>query len=224
MSVITDNISKLLDQLPEHVTLVTVTKTRSSEEIMEAYNMGLRLFGENRVQELVQKQSSLPEDISWHLIGHLQTNKVKQAVSAATMIESADSLRLLRLLNNAATAGGEQIDLLLQVHIAGEMNKTGFSVAEMEETDWAAIVGSLNAVRICGLMGMASFTDDMKKVREEFRTLVSLFRQLREAPFAGSIHFRELSMGMTGDWQIAVEEGSTMVRLGTLIFGERKNM
>lgn len=221
MGTIAENIMRLREGLNPDVTVVAVTKTRSAGEAMEAYNAGLRIFGENRVQELAAKREQLPGDISWHLIGHLQSNKVKPAVASAAMIESVDTVRLLRLIDAEALTQERNIDCLLQVHIASEESKSGFSLTEMKATNWGEVASSLRAARICGVMGMATFTDDREKVRSEFRTLADLFRQLREGYFSHDSHFREISMGMTGDWQVAVEEGSTMIRVGTLIFGER---
>lgn len=218
---IAENIRKLKEELPEHITVVAVTKTRSTGEALEAYNAGLRIFGENRVQEMINKKPLLPGDISWHLIGHLQSNKVRQAVAAATMIESVDTLRLLRLIDAEALAQGKTVDCLLQVYIASEETKSGFAPEEIAQTDWAGVAASLKAVRICGLMGMATFTDDIEQVRAEFRNLAGIFRKMRDLHFRGISYFREISMGMSGDWRIAAEEGSTMIRIGTLIFGER---
>lgn len=223
MEIIAENIGNLLAELPEGVTLVTVTKTRTPEEVMEAYNTGLRIFGENRVQELTAKIPLLPGDASWHLIGHLQSNKVKQAVASASMIESVDTVRLLQLIDAEALTQGKTIDCLLQVHIASEETKSGFSVEEITGTDWGGIASSLRAARLCGLMGMATYTDDMTRVRAEFRALADLFRRMRDKHFRDCSWFREISMGMSGDWKVAIEEGSTMVRVGTLIFGERIN-
>ena len=221
MSGIKQNIDNLLKAIPSRVTLVAVTKTRSSEEALEAYNAGLRVFGENRVQELAAKKALLPHDIQWHLIGHLQTNKVRNAVAAASMIESVDSIRLLEALNSEALRQERVIDCLLQVHIATEETKSGFAVGEIEQTDWASVSAALGSVRIRGLMGMATFTEDTDKVRSEFRSLARLFSETRVRRFSDSPHFTQLSMGMSGDWKVAVEEGSTMIRIGTLIFGER---
>ncbi|MRR24502.1 YggS family pyridoxal phosphate-dependent enzyme [bacterium] len=221
MSSIAENIRKLKEELPGHVSLVAVTKTRTPDEALEAYNTGLRTFGENRVQELVNKKPLLPDDISWHIIGHLQSNKIKQAVASASMIESVDTLRLLRLIDSEALAQGRSVDCLLQVHIASEETKSGFALAEIEETDWSAVAVSLKGARICGIMGMASFTEDMELVRAEFRTLAGIFRKLQNLHFRENKSFTEISMGMSGDWRVAVEEGSTMIRIGTLIFGER---
>jgi pyridoxal phosphate enzyme (YggS family) len=221
MSSITGNIEALLKELPTNVSVVTVTKTCSPVEILEAYNTGLRTFGENRVQEMITKREMLPSDINWHLIGHLQSNKVRQAVAACSVIESVDSVRLLKLIDNEAVRQERTVDCLLQVHIASEETKTGFSIDEIKGADWTEIIASLLAVRIRGLMGMATFTDDLDKVRNEFRTLAVLFRSLKNEHFRDYKWFSELSMGMSGDWKVAVEEGSTIIRVGTLIFGER---
>jgi pyridoxal phosphate enzyme (YggS family) len=221
MDDIAGNIRMLLEELPAGVSLVAVTKTRTPEEVLEAYKAGLRTFGENRVQELAAKKQILPEDISWHLIGHLQSNKVRQAVSTASVIESVDTVRLLKLIDDEAAAQGKAIGCLLQVHIATEETKSGFSLTEAMTTDWSRIVSALKAVKICGVMGMATFTEDTEKVRNEFRTLAETFRHLRDTHFAGESCFREISMGMSGDWRVAIGEGSTIIRVGTLIFGER---
>lgn len=221
MSSISENILALLQELPTGVRVVAVSKTRTPDEVLVAYNTGIRIFGENRVQEMTLKKNLLPGDISWHLIGHLQSNKVKQAVAAASVIESVDSVRLLRMIDAEASAQEKNIDCLLQFHIASEETKWGFSPGEALETDWRMIASSLRSARICGVMGMASFTEDMEKVRTEFKSLAGVFRQMREAFFSGYSPFREISMGMSGDWRVAVEEGSTMIRVGTLIFGER---
>lgn len=221
MNSIAGNIHKLLEGLPASVSLVAVTKTRTLDETQQAYDAGLRIFGENRVQEMTVKRQLLPADISWHLIGHLQSNKVKQAVAVASVIESVDTVRLLRLIDNEAVSQGKTIDVLLQLHIATEETKTGLSLGEATDTDWRAIISSLKAVKICGVMGMATFTDDVEKVRREFKSLAGTFRLMRDSYFTGCDYFREISMGMSGDWKIAVEEGSTMIRVGTFIFGER---
>lgn len=221
MNSIAENIRKLLAELPPGVTLVAVTKTRTPQQVMEAYDAGLRIFGENRVPEMMNKKMLLPDDISWHLIGHLQSNKVRQAVANASVIESVDTLKLLRLIDNEALAQGRTVDCLLQIHIASEETKSGFSVEEVAGTDWSRVAASLKASRICGVMGMATYTDDQVKVRSEFRTLAGIFGDMRDQHFRGSSHFCEISMGMSGDWPLAVEEGSTMIRVGTLIFGER---
>jgi len=220
---IAENIKLLGRILPEGVSVVAVSKTRSREEVLLAYNAGQRVFGENRVQELLSKKKLLPPDIRWHLIGHLQSNKVKQVVPEIAVIESVDSLRLLNEISEEALKRDLVMDCLLQVHIAAEETKFGFDPAEIEREDWSSVTGALKGVRVCGLMGMASFTDDNARVREEFKMLTALFRATRERCFIDKPFFREISMGMSGDWNIAVEEGSTMIRVGTLIFGERTN-
>ena len=221
MGAIYDSIQSLRHNLPPGVTLVAVTKTRTPGEIMEAYDAGLRIFGENRVRDLATRKASLPDDINWHLIGHLQTNKVKEAVASASVIESVDSLRLLRMIDEEAMKQGKTVDCLLQVRIAREESKTGFTPDELDRTEWTKVADSLMAARLCGIMGIATFTDDNDAVRNEFRLLADLFRRTRERCFAGSRTFTQLSMGMSGDWQLAVQEGSTMIRVGTLIFGNR---
>lgn len=218
---IAENIKMLDSMLPGSVSVVAVSKTRSAEEVLLAYNAGQRVFGENRVQELLSKKKLLPSDIRWHLIGHLQSNKVKQAVPDVAFIESVDSIRLLKEISEEAIKRGLVVDCLLQVHIGTEETKFGFDPAEIEREDWSTVTGSLDGVRVCGLMGMASFTDNTERVRTEFRVLTKLFSSVRDRCFSDKPFFREISMGMSGDWKIAVEEGSTIIRVGTLIFGER---
>ena len=221
MREIAGNIGKIKGSLPSGVSLIAVSKTRSAEEIMEAYNCGHRLFGENKVQELLKKKDILPSDIQWHLIGHLQTNKVKLIASFISVIESVDSIKLLELINQEANKNNRVIDILLQVHIATEETKFGFDTLEIESIDWISVVADLKNVRIRGLMGMASFSSEEQMVRREFKKLKSLFISLREKYFQNIDYFSELSMGMSGDWPIAVEEGSTMIRVGSAIFGQR---
>jgi pyridoxal phosphate enzyme (YggS family) len=200
-----------------HVTLVAVSKTKTVEEIKEVYDLGQKDFGENYVQELTEKQSELPKDIRWHFIGHLQSNKVKQIAPFVHLIQSVDSLKLLQEINKQAKKINRVIDCLLQVHIAQEETKFGFDEHELMQI--LATIGDspLANIRITGLMGMASFTDDMNKVRNEFRCLKSIFNELT----THNSQLTTLSMGMSSDYQIAIEEGSTMVRIGSLIFGAR---
>jgi PLP dependent protein len=219
---ITGNIKRITGILPSGVSLIIVSKTRKAEEIIEAYNYGIRLFGENRVQELLAKKDLLPDDIKWHIIGHLQTNKVKLIAPFVSMIESVDSLRLLEIINDEAKKAERVIDILLQVHIATEETKFGFDAQELEAGDWSEIAAVMKNIRIRGLMGMASFSDDEAMVRHEFKKLQSLFVSARDRCFRNIDYFSELSMGMSGDWKIAIEEGSTMIRVGSAIFGERK--
>ncbi len=215
------NIKNLREQIPPQVKLVAVSKTKPVSDILEAYNTGQRIFGENRVQELLNKKDLLPADIEWHLIGHLQTNKVKLIVPFISMIQSVDSFRLLKTINDEARKINRKINCLLQLHIAREETKFGFSIQEVTEMIDDSSFRELDSVRTCGLMGMATFTDDEKVVRSEFGYLAGCFRNLLSSRFSGNPDFKEISMGMSGDFYIAIEEGSTMIRIGSLIFGER---
>lgn len=206
---------------PRHVTLVAVSKTQPPERILDLYQQGQRIFGENRAQELAAKQAALPGDIEWHLIGHLQTNKVKLVAPFVRMIHSVDSLRLLQEIDRQAEKCGRTIDCLLQFHVAQEETKFGLDETEAQALLESAEFAQMRHVRLCGVMGMASFSDDQALVRSEFRALRDIFQRLQSHYFADQQHFRHLSMGMSGDWQIAVEEGSTMVRVGSAIFGGR---
>jgi len=219
---IAGNIGKIKGSLPSGVSLIAVSKTRTAGEIMDAYNCGHRLFGENKVQELLNKKDILPSDIQWHIIGHLQTNKVKLIASFISMIESVDSIKLLELIDQEAKKNNREIDILLQVHIATEETKFGFDIQEIESIDWTSVAANLKNVRIRGLMGMASFSSEEQMVRGEFKKLKSIFISIREKYFQNIDYFSEISMGMSGDWPIAVEEGSTMIRVGSAIFGQRK--
>lgn len=221
MSEIAANIISLRRTLPPDVTLVAVSKTRSVDEIMEAYYAGQRCFGENRVQEILNKKDHLPQDIDWHLIGHLQRNKVKFIVPFIRMIHSVDSLRLLSSVNSEASKINRVVDVLLQVHIAREETKFGFSREEIDEMMASAEFRELRHIRICGVMGMATFTSDTDQVRMEFRSLSDLFLDLKNRYFPSDEWFRDISMGMSGDYETAIQEGSTIIRVGSLIFGER---
>lgn len=203
------------------ITLVAVSKTHPVERILELYQRGQRDFGENRVQELLEKAPHLPTDIRWHLIGHLQTNKVRYIAPFIHLIHSVDSLRLLAEIEKQAAKAGRTIDCLLQFHIAEEETKFGLSEDEADALLQSQEYQAMRHVRICGVMGMATFTDNTDQVRAEFRHLRRIFERLRTTYFAGAPHFREISMGMSSDWEIAVEEGSTIVRIGSLIFGPR---
>jgi PLP dependent protein len=224
MSSIAENINSLRQSLPEKVKLVAVSKTKSAFEIMEAYNTGQRIFGENRVQELLSKKGLLPSDIEWHLIGHLQRNKVKFIVPFISMIESIDSMRLLEVVNEEASKFCRKVNVLLQVHISKEETKFGFSPEELREMLVSPDFTAMQHIRVCGLMGMATYTEDEALIREEFKSLADLFKKLKIRYFADNYHFREVSMGMSGDFKIAIGEGSTMIRVGSLIFGERMRL
>jgi len=207
--------------MPDNITLVAVTKTRPVEILKQAYEFGLRDFGENRVQEMIVKQAELPSDIRWHLIGHLQTNKVKFIAPFVHLVHSVESLKLLEEINKQAKKNNRVIDCLLQVYIATEESKFGLDETEIRQILESDKYKSLENIRVRGLMGMATFTDDLSVVRREFAGLRSLFDNFKNQYFASSDSFSILSMGMSGDYQIAIEEGSTMVRVGTALFGNR---
>jgi len=218
---IPEKLRMLQSDIPDHVSIVAVSKRKPVEDILIAYNAGQRVFGENRVQELTEKQPLLPDDIKWHMVGHLQTNKVKYLAGFVDLIESADSLKLLQAIDREALKAGRKISCLLQVHIASEESKFGLSGDEVIELAGSSEFQSLENLRVSGVMGMATFTSDMEKVRSEFRYLREVFQRLKENYFSSDPDFREISMGMSGDYSVAIEEGSTMIRLGTVIFGAR---
>ncbi len=205
----------------KQVTLIAVSKTKPVEDIIALYELGQRDFGENYVQELVDKQAQLPNDIRWHFIGHLQSNKVKYIAPFVQLIHGVDSLKLLKEINKEAAKNNRVIDVLLQVHIAQEETKFGMNAEELNTAITEFENLKMANVRICGLMGMASFSDDMEKVRGEFRNLKTLFYASAAKLATHHLPLSVLSMGMSGDYAIAVEEGSTMVRIGSLLFGAR---
>lgn len=215
------NIAEIQQSLPEGVKLVAVSKKKSPEIIMEAYNAGHKIFGENKAQELIQKQEALPEDIEWHFIGHLQTNKAKYLAPFVSMIHSIDSFKILKTVNKEAKKNNRIIPCLLQFHIAQESTKFGLSEEEAYEILDSDEYKALKNVSIAGVMGMATFTDDEQQVRNEFRFLKKIFEKLKKEYFPRKKGFKEISMGMSDDYLIAVEEGSTIVRVGSKIFGAR---
>lgn len=221
MSDIARNIIALREEIPANVRIVAVSKLKSADDILKAYNAGQKIFGENRVQELFKKYNSLPRDIEWHFIGHLQSNKVRRIASFVNMIHSVDTFRLLQVIDREAAKAGRIIDCLLQFYIATEETKYGFSLSEVLEMLESEDFQKLKNIRICGVMGMASFIDDDDQIRREFMYLSECFRRLKDEFFSGDDAFKELSMGMSGDYKIALEEGSTIVRLGSTIFGSR---
>lgn len=214
------NYHAILNEIGNEVRLVAVSKTKPVEDILDLYNLGQRDFGENYVQELVEKAAQLPKDICWHFIGHLQTNKVKLIASFVQLIHGVDSLKLLKEINKEAAKNNRVIDCLLQVHIAQEETKFGFDAEELHSLTLELANSKMVNVRVIGLMGMASFTDDGSKVRREFQKLKSIldFWNKSQTP---DLRLQILSMGMSSDYKIAIEEGSTMVRIGSLLFGER---
>ena len=207
--------------MPEGVRLVAVSKTKPVEAIEEAYNAGQRVFGENRAQEMAEKYEVLPKDIEWHLIGHLQTNKVKYVAGFVAMIHGVESLKLLETIDKEAKKHDRVIPCLLQFHVAQEETKFGLDMEEAAALLESESYANMKNVRIEGVMGMATNTDNLTQVREEFRHLHEIFEELKQRYFADKPEFKELSMGMSGDYEIAVEEGSTMVRVGSSIFGAR---
>jgi pyridoxal phosphate enzyme (YggS family) len=210
---IASNLKATQNSLPKEVTLVAVSKTKPNTAILEAYQAGQRIFGENKVQELAQKAEELPKDIAWHMIGHLQTNKVKFIAPFVSLIHGVDSLKLLKEINKRAEQNNRIIDCLLQVHIATESSKFGFGIEEVESALNQA--KAFKNMKIIGLMGMATFTDDTQQVVDEFKSLKTVFDSIKNE------HITTLSMGMSGDYKLAIEQGSTMIRVGSAIFGHR---
>jgi PLP dependent protein len=219
---ITANLQQIKASIPEHVTLVAVSKTKPNEAILEAYQAGQRIFGENKVQELTEKYESLPKDIEWQMIGHLQSNKVKYIAPFVSLIHGVDSFKLLKEINKRAVQNERVINCLLQIHIAEEDTKFGFDDKEVIELLKSETFQDLKNIKVVGLMGMATFTDDENQIRKEFKGLKNLFDKLLNLKLQTS-NFKPqtLSMGMSGDYQLAIEEGSTMIRVGSSIFGER---
>ena len=219
---IADNIKELNKQIkPTNAKLVAVSKTKPAEAVQEAYDAGQRVFGENQVQELVEKYEILPKDIQWHLIGHLQTNKVKYIAPFISLIESVDSLKLLQEINKQALKHNRVIDCLLQVYIADEETKFGLSYDELIELLRSPEYAGLKNVRVVGLMGIATNTEVVKQINDEFHELRVLFDGIKVSFFRKDEHFKEISMGMSSDYQIALEQGSTIIRVGSTIFGQR---
>ena len=218
---IQQNLKEVLADIPQQVRLVAVSKFHTKEAIEAAYTAGQRIFGESKVQELEEKYASLPKDIEWHFIGHLQTNKVKYIAPYIAMIHAVDTYKLLAEIDRQAAKAGRTISCLLEIHIAQEESKYGFSLQEcrdmLDEGSWKG----LKNIRICGLMGMATYTDDTDQIRNEFKTLHDFFLELKQKHFQDTDSFKEISMGMSHDYQLAIEEGSTLVRIGSKIFGER---
>jgi pyridoxal phosphate enzyme (YggS family) len=221
---ITDNLKFIHNQLPAKVKLVAVSKTKSCDQILEAYQAGQRLFGENKVQELLIKWRELPKDIEWHFIGHLQNNKVKQIVPFISLIHGVDSLKLLETINREAEKCHRVIPILLEFRIAKEETKYGLTLVEAEEILTFYKTWGLNNVAISGVMGMATFTEDYTIIKSEFERLSALFHDLKRQYFSQSNQFCEISMGMSDDYAIAISAGSTMVRIGSKIFGVRTNV
>ena len=215
------NLKYFSEKIPKEVTLVAVSKTKPESDILLAYSAGQKIFGENKAQELINKQPNLPQDIQWHFIGHMQTNKVKYIAPFVSLIESIDSLKLLKEINKQALKNNRTIDCLLQFHIASEQTKFGLDYEEAQEILDSDAFKEMNNIRICGVMGMATFTQDESVVREEFKNLKKIFDKVKKEYFFEKDYFKDISMGMSGDYKIAIEEGSTIIRIGSAIFGER---
>jgi len=218
---VAENIKHFLEnEIPSNVKLIAVSKTKPAETILEAYQSGYKIFGENKVQELVDKYEKLPKDIEWHMIGHMQSNKVKYIAPFVHLIHGVDSYKLLQVINKEGKKNKRVIDCLLQFHIAKEETKFGLDLIEAQEFLESDEFKSLQNINIVGVMGMATFTENEAAIRSEFKELVYIFNQLKSNYFLNS-DFKEISMGMSGDYKIAIEEGATMVRIGSLLFGAR---
>ena len=218
---IKENLNKIRATIPEGVTLVAVSKTKPVSDLQEAYDAGQRVFGENYPQEMRDKHEVLPQDIQWHFIGHLQTNKIKYIIPFVTLIHSIDTANLLEAVNKEARKHDRVVDCLLQFHIAQEETKFGLDLNEARQLLESEVFKQMDNIRICGVMGMATFTDDEVEIRKEFKHLKEIFEILKKDYFDGQSQFKELSMGMSEDYPIAIEEGATLVRVGSKIFGPR---
>lgn len=219
---VASEIIRFTDELPANVRLVAVSKFHPVEKLMEAYSAGQRIFGESRVQELVQKAQEMPADVQWHFIGHLQTNKVRSLLPHVSLIHSVDSERLLDCIDKEAERIGRTVDVLLQIHVAQEEAKFGFTLQEITQLANSGKLTAMSHVRVVGVMAMATNTDDDAEIRREFAEAHHVFYTLKDGCFFGDEHFCELSMGMSDDYRLAIAEGSTMVRIGTTIFGARE--
>jgi pyridoxal phosphate enzyme (YggS family) len=217
---ITENLSQIKSSLPSHVTLVSVSKTKPVDDLMEAYHAGQRIFGENKIQEMTEKWEQMPKDIQWHMIGHVQSNKVKYMIPYVSLIHGVDSLKLLKEINRLAAKWKRTVDCLLQIHIAEEDTKFGLDEQELTEILQSEELNTFENIRIVGLMGMATFTENQEQIKREFLHLKSIFDQHNQLN-TDNCQLTTLSMGMSGDYQLAIECGSNMVRIGSSIFGSR---
>ncbi|WP_026729451.1 YggS family pyridoxal phosphate-dependent enzyme [Flavobacterium denitrificans] len=215
---IASNLNTIKETLPEHVTLVAVSKTKPVSDLMQAYEAGQRIFGENKIQEMTEKWEQMPKDIQWHMIGHVQSNKVKFMAPYVTLIHGVDSLKLLQEINKQALKNNRTIDCLLQIYIAEEESKFGLDEKELNELLTSVEFNELKNIRILGLMGMATFTENQNQIKKEFTHLKSIFDSIQKLQI---VDLKTISMGMSGDYQLAIECGSTMVRIGSSIFGGR---
>ncbi len=218
---ISKNIKEFKSEIPEDIKLVAVSKTKSNKEIKEAYNTGHKIFGENKVHELLKKYETLAKDIEWHFIGHLQTNKVKYIAPFVSLLHGVDSLKLLKKINNEAIKNNRKISCLLQIHIAEENSKFGFKYDDIKNILLSKELEKLKNISIIGVMGMATYTNDKEKIKAEFDLLVKNFKEFKQNFFSENIGFKEISIGMSNDYKIAIKSGSTMIRVGSKIFGAR---
>jgi pyridoxal phosphate enzyme (YggS family) len=221
MNTIKKNIDNFKSSIPEHVKLVAVSKTKPIEDLMEAYEAGHKILGENKAQELKDKQPQMPDDVEWHFIGHMQTNKVKYIAPFVSLIHSVDRFKVLKEINKQAKKNERIISCLLQFHIAEEDTKFGFDWEEVKEMLESVAFTELKNIKVIGVMAMATFTENKDQIRREFKQLKQYFDRLKQDYFSEANDFTEISMGMTNDYQIAIEEGSTMIRVGSAIFGAR---
>ncbi|SOE22479.1 hypothetical protein SAMN06298216_2910 [Spirosomataceae bacterium TFI 002] len=219
---IENNLKQLLGKIDDRAKLIAVSKKQSNQSILQAYEMGQRDFGENYVQELCEKSESLPKDINWHMIGHLQSNKVKYIAPFVHLIHSVDSAKLLKEINKQAVKNNRVIKCLLQLHIADESSKTGFDQSELEEFLKSKAIEELKNIEVIGLMGMATFTEDLDKISSEFATLKTFSEEMKAQSLPNNVNLSEISMGMSSDWELAIKQGSTMLRIGSSIFGMRE--
>lgn len=218
---IAENLIKIKKNIPENVKLVAVTKTHPEEVILEAYKTGHKIFGENKAQELQRKHHNLPEDIEWHMIGHLQTNKVKYIIPFVSLIHSVDSLKLLETINKEGEKNNRIVECLFQLKIASEETKSGFEYSDLINLLKSGILVQMRNVKITGLMGMSTFTDNMDQVQKEFNFLSVSFKKIKEDFFSSDPSFKDISMGMSDDYPVAIKEGATIIRVGSSIFGKR---
>lgn len=221
MNNIVENINNIKKNIPEYVKLIAVSKTKPVEDILSAYNGGCKVFGENKAQELQTKQPQLPNDIEWHFIGHLQTNKVKYIAPFVSLIHSVDSIKLMKEINKQAEKNNRIIDFLFEIHIAQEDSKFGLNAEGLAEILKSEEIKKLTNIRPCGVMGMATYTEDFDQIRKEFKQLKQVYDSIKQAFFMEKPYFKEISMGMTNDYTIAIQEGATMIRIGSAIFGLR---
>lgn len=218
---IKNNLIKIKEDLPEHVTLVAVSKTKPIYNLMEAYEAGQRIFGENKIQEMAEKWEQMPKDINWHMIGHVQSNKVKYMAPFVSLIQGVDSFKLLKEINKQAQKNNRVIDCLLQIHIAEEETKFGINEVELNELLQSEEFKELENIKVVGLMGMATFTENKIQIKKEFSNLSQIFNTAKTKYSDNNLKLETLSMGMSGDYKLAINCGSTMVRIGSSIFGHR---